>query len=278
MAQPPARALRRTAIGILAAAGVLAAPAAAQQSAIRKARDEAAAEFVAETYPMTDALRDRARGGRILPYCNMRYPATETLIDDEVTDVSPGEQIAIAQAVDMQVVRQNLAAAGAEPWLVDALSRGYRSSRESFDRKTDEQKEALRQQHEDPASTLIEGANFAGRLLGLPSFTADEDCTHAAFTVARTPYHLLTDPADGDVFVIPRFSFRVCEKRLADPYSRDSRNGCRAWLKVPRGSTAKLNGFYQYSVEWPDGARQREQAEFTFEGFDPKDLVIATRP
>lgn len=271
----------RAGLGGLAAASALlglAVPAAAQQRAIRQARDEAAAEFVAETYPMTDERRARAQAGRILPYCNMSYPDTATPIGDERIDVPPAEQTAIAQAVDMQVVRQNLVAAGAESWLADAIARGYRTSRESYDGKSDAQQQAARQAGEDPDSATIKMANLSGRLFGLPTFVDDETCQTYAFAVLRTPYRLLTEPPGADVFVIPRFSFRVCEKRLADPYSRDPQRGCAAWVKVPPGSATKISGLYQYSVEWPDGAREREQTAFEFQGTQERDLLLASKP
>ena len=271
----------RAGLGGLAAAAALlglAVPAAAQQRAIRQARDEAAAEFVAEAYPMTDELRARAQAGRILPYCNMRYPDTASPIGDERIDLPPAEQTAIAQAVDMQVVRQNLVAAGAEGWLADAIARGYRTSREAYDGKSEAQQQAARQAGEDPDSATIKMANLSGRLFGLPTFVDDETCQTYAFSVYRTPFRLVTEPPGASVYVIPRFSFRVCEKRLADPYSRDSRRGCAAWVKVPQGGTAALSGLYQYSVEWPDGAFEREQTNFDYVGEDGQDVLIASKP
>jgi len=256
----------------------LAAPAAAQQRAVRQARDAAAAEFVAEAYPMTDELRARAQAGRILPYCNMRYPDTASQIGDERIDVPPAEDLAIAQAVDMQVVRQNLLAAGAEDWLADAIASGYRTTREGYDRKTDAEREAMRQAGEDPTSALLKMANLSGKLFGLPTFVDDENCQTYAFSVYRTPFRLITEPPGANVYVIPRFSFRVCEKRLADPYSRDSRRGCTAWVKVPQGGTAALSGLYQYSVEWADGVFEREQTNFDYAGEDGQDVLIASKP
>ena len=268
----------RAGVGAAAAAALLlgvATPAAAQQRAIRKARDEAAAEFVAEAYPMTDERRARAQAGRIMPYCNMRYPETATPIGDDTVDVPPAEQRAIALAVDMQAVRQNLVAAGAEGWLADAIAGGYRTTRESYDQKSEAQQEAMRQAGEDPRSALIKMANLSGKLFGLPTFVDDESCGTYAFSVLRTPYRLLTEPPGADVFVIPRFSFRVCEKRLSDPYARGA---CAAWVKVPQGSATKVSGIYHYSVEWPDGAREREQTTFAFQGTQERDLLLASKP
>jgi hypothetical protein len=217
-----------------------------------------------------------ARAGQILPYCEMQYPDTLTQVDATYVDVPRAEQIAIVQAVDMQVVRQNLVAAGAEDWLAKALARGYRTSRESFDQKTDAEREALIQAGESPDQALLKAANFAGRLLGLPRFIENQSCNATAYlSVIRTPYRLLTEPSGASVFVIPRFSFRVCEKRVADPYSRQD---CPAWVKVPEGSTTKVSGIYQYSVEWPDGVQEREKVIFETDGVAAKDLLLATKP
>jgi hypothetical protein len=261
-------------IGVAALAH--ASPAAAQSREAQRALDEAAAEFVAETFPMTGVQRAMVQAGQILPYCEMHYPDTLTQVDGSYVDVPRSEQIAIVQAVDTQVVRQNLVAAGAPDWLADTLARGYRTSRESFDQKTDPEREALVLAGESPDQILLKAANFTGRLLGLPKFIGNESCNASAYlSVIRTPYRLITEPAGASVFVIPRFSFRVCEKRVADPYSR---RDCAAWVKVPEGSTAKVSGIYQYSVEWPDGAQEREKVIFETDGVATKDLLLASKP
>lgn len=279
MAGGPARHFGFIAAAGLAVGALAASPAQAQAVSERKAMEEAAAEYLAEAYPLTDALRQRALGGQVMPYCRMNYPETGTLIDDTWSDLPSGERAAIAIAVDAAFVRQSLVAAGMDGGIAGLIAQGYRSDRETFAQKSDAQRAALVQSGEDPAHNTLEAANFAGRLFGLPKFQEPENCNTGgaiALPVMQppTPYRFVTEPPGAEVFILRRFTFRLCEKRFEDPYARQD---CKAWKKVPQGSVAKIAGDWQYSVEWPDGGSEREFTTFEFLGSEPRDIRV-TRP
>jgi hypothetical protein len=268
---------RRTlaAIGVAAIALATAPPVQARES-LRAARDEAAAEYVAENLPLTDERRALALAGTVAPYCNMSYPELATPFDSsagpDAASAAAAENQAVRQAVDMAVVTQNLVAAGMDPGLAKLLAGGYRVARESYDRKTAAQQAALHQSGEDPDQELVKAANAVGKLFHLAQFKAPGGCAHSLPIVRRTPYRFVADPPDATVYLITQFSFRVCQHRFDDPYSVKD---CLAWAAVPSGVAQPINGTYDYSAVWPDGTVDRQRAEFPYVGTDPTDIRLA---
>lgn len=246
--------------------------ASAQAAQSRDARDVAAAEFVAETYPATAELRARALAGQILPFCRMQYPQGDTTVGSSTVMLPWAERLNIMRSVDMAMVRQNLVAAGMDDKFAKSIAEGYRNDLESFDKKTDQERAALLQKKKDPLNNLLETANFIGLFSGLPKFRQPESCPSVYFSLSPpTPYRFVTNPSGASVFVIPRFSFRVCQLQFADPYSRST---CAGWIQVPDGSLARIAGIYEYSAEWPDGAVQRERTRFEYLGQNQRDIRI----
>jgi hypothetical protein len=266
--------------GVCLAAGVAAGAAtpAAAKDEVRKARDQAAEEFVAATYPMTDERKARAQTGKVAPYCQMTYPELATPFASGAADPqADAEALAVRQAVDMMVVRQNLTAAGMDETIAKMLSGVYRTARESYDRKTPEERTAARQSGEDPDSLVVKAANGLPKFLHQPQLVAST-CgmmTRSGNIALQTPYRFVTDPPGANVYLISEFSFRVCQLHLQDPYSKTD---CRAWTNVPEGTVRKVNGIYNYSAEWPDGARHRDRATLEYVGFDTTDVVIKPAP
>jgi hypothetical protein len=240
----------------------------------RRALGAAGIDYVDEAYPIDDGLRQRARGGQILPYCRMAYPETWSQVGDELHDLPAAERAAIVVAVDAAFVRQSLIAAGMDPGIAGLLGESYRGNRESFAQQSPAQQQALVQQGEDPPHNLLKAANLVGRLLGLPTFGEPESCGLISLPVLQppTPYRFVPDPPGARVFVLRGFLFKLCEKRFADPFDRRS---CKAWEAVPQGSARQIAGVYYYSVEWPDGDSQREHSTFAFLGSDQQDVRIA---
>jgi len=255
---------------------MLTMPAQAQEP-LGKARDEAAAEYVAESLPLTDARRTAALAGHIVPYCDMTYPELATPFDSAAGDAqaaakAPAEAHEVRLAVDMAVVAQNLTAAGMDAGLAKLLAGGYRIAREGYDRQTPAQQAALHQSGNDPNQQLVKAANGVGKLFHLPQFNATQTCALASTIVRKTPYRFVSDPPGATVYLITQFSFRVCQHRFADPYSTAD---CLAWTAVPDGVAEPITGTYDYSAVWPDGAQARQRVDFPYVGLDPTDVHLA---
>ena len=213
----------------------------------------------------------------MLPTCNgLDYP-----IGRYADELSREERQAIEFAVDEAFVRAALRRAGFDADDARTLAETYTADRVAFraadDAETDEALDAPVAAGDDPEHRLVRQAARLPRDPGAPALQEPEDCGWD-FPVAGVlggiaigallggpsydrprGFRFVTEPADASVFVIPRFSFRVCEKRFANPYSRSD---CTGWRKVLAGTTARLDGTYEYSVEWPDGAQERERANF----------------
>jgi hypothetical protein len=270
--------------GALALAGLLfggVTPAAAQEVSLDEARETAARELVLETYAGSDAFTERALEGKVFPYCGvMQYPYP--LTGDESEDLPPlAERRAIALAIDVAFVEQALLAAGYGADNARTLAASYRANRTGFDALADAERAELIAAEQDPSHRLVAQSLELPRVPGAVELQAPARCMAAnefdpaAQAASRGPtrgatrgasvsdvassYRFVTVPADASVYIIPRFSFAVCQKRFADPYSRQQ---CTAWRKVLSGSTQRLSGQYEYSVEWPDGAKERERAVF----------------
>jgi len=60
-------------------------------------------------------------------------------------------------------------------------------------------------------------------------------------------------PRNGRIRLINAFQFRVCERRVQDPYREES---C-GWNEYSDGESTERAGRYMYEVRWPDGTVQR---------------------
>lgn len=66
-----------------------------------------------------------------------------------------------------------------------------------------------------------------------------------------------TDPPAGEVLLINSFAFKVCVRKLPDPWDRFA---CR-WNEVQTGYARPMAGRFVYQVRWPDGVTRRGTRE-----------------
>ena len=71
------------------------------------------------------------------------------------------------------------------------------------------------------------------------------------------PVILRTAPGNGQVWIISAFAFRVCTRKLENPWDKFE---CR-WNEVETGAESGLGGRYVYEVIWPDGTSRRGTRE-----------------
>ena len=230
---------------------------------------DAAEEFVAEAMPMTDARRLGAQGGSILP-CDLEYPDTTTTIENTSHEASPEIEINTRYAVDSAFIRQNLIAAGVPDDAALQILKDYRANRAKFDELPDPERKTLEDNQGSPEWRLIQSLNNLG-ISGLPHFNDPEKCERALPMKIVTPYRFTLSPSGGRMFIIPQFSFRVCQRRNIDPYSRTD---CDNWVEVGTGQKAKVAGRYAYAAEWPDGRFARNVMNFPVDGFAVHDIPM----
>lgn len=60
---------------------------------------------------------------------------------------------------------------------------------------------------------------------------------------------LQTNPPSGEVLLVSAFAFRICQRKIADPWDRFQ---CK-WNEVETGVAKPLSGRFVYQVRWPDG-------------------------
>jgi len=60
-------------------------------------------------------------------------------------------------------------------------------------------------------------------------------------------------PANGELWLINAFAFRVCERKVADPWNR---RAC-SWTQFVAGDTTFASGRYMYEARWPNGTVKR---------------------
>ncbi|GAA3894745.1 hypothetical protein GCM10022276_12340 [Sphingomonas limnosediminicola] len=277
----------------------------------------AAAEFVAEKYPMTSARKLAAINGDVLQPCDMKYPDTSMEVDDTPTPSAAGTDSKIGILVDSIYIRDNLQVAGVQSDAIDRLIKAYRSDRIQQGRpiaiKFAQVPQAaiggevgaavhaphapvggLTAYHGAPAVHAPVGAIAGAQLshsvliprtpeekliaslnaLGLPRalpFKRPEQCYYTMSLTIRTPYRFALAPNNGRLFLIPRFSFQVCQARKVKPYDRTV---CDNWVEVGSGQRAKLFGRYAYSAEWPDGRVTRDVMDFGADGPDVETINV----
>lgn len=134
---------------------------------------------------------------------------------------------------------------------------------------------ALGGRPDTPDRRLVRTINaWPAKPAGFPTLAdpAYISCTTAAAMTRTTPYRLRPVPAEGRVFVLPRFSFRLCELQKLDPYDRSR---CQNWVDVS-GQPANLIGRYAVSAEWASGKPNRGTRDFAY--IDAREHVIDFSP
>lgn len=103
----------------------------------------------------------------------------------------------------------------------------------------------------------------------LPVVIADGGCGDGGLdqqTIIRTV------PPSGEVLLVNAFAFKVCTRKLKNPWDRFA---CR-WNEVETGKATDLSGRYVYQVRWPDGTVKRGTREIypEFEATEPNIVTI----
>lgn len=91
-----------------------------------------------------------------------------------------------------------------------------------------------------------------GENAGLPEVILADGCGGDS-----PPVILRTAPGNGQVWIISAFAFRVCTRRMSDPWDKFA---CR-WNEIETGAENSLAGRYVYEVVWPDGTSRRGTRE-----------------
>jgi len=60
-------------------------------------------------------------------------------------------------------------------------------------------------------------------------------------------------PANGELWLVNAFAFRVCERRTADPWNH---RAC-GWTQFVAGDTTFASGRYMFEARWPNGTVKR---------------------
>lgn len=88
----------------------------------------------------------------------------------------------------------------------------------------------------------------------LPMVVADGGCGDAP----PAPVIVHTEPPGGTVMLISAFAFKVCTRKLPDPWDRFA---CR-WNEVETGKPTEIRGRNVFQIRWPDGTERRGIREF----------------
>jgi len=67
----------------------------------------------------------------------------------------------------------------------------------------------------------------------------------------------VTDPPAGELLMVAAFAFKVCVRKLPDPWDRF---GCR-WNEIQTGVARPMSGRFVYQVKWPDGTVRKGTRE-----------------
>lgn len=88
----------------------------------------------------------------------------------------------------------------------------------------------------------------------LPVVIAEGGCGDAP----PAPVIVRTEPPGGNVMLISAFAFKVCTRKLADPWDRFA---CR-WTEVETDKPTEIRGRSVYQIRWPDGTERRGTRKF----------------
>jgi len=70
---------------------------------------------------------------------------------------------------------------------------------------------------------------------------------------------LQTSPPSGEVLLVSAFAFRICQRKIPDPWDRFA---CK-WNEMETGVAKPLSGRFVYQVKWPDGTVRKGTREIT---------------
>ena len=90
----------------------------------------------------------------------------------------------------------------------------------------------------------------------LPRMTVDGGCGAGG----GEGFEIATLPAQGQVWLISAFNFRVCARRNPDPWDKF---GCR-WNEIDTSQEQYSLGRFIYEVRWPDGTVRRGTREIGY--------------
>jgi hypothetical protein len=82
----------------------------------------------------------------------------------------------------------------------------------------------------------------------LPRFVVEGGCG-----AGEEEFEIRLVPATGELWLINAFAFRVCERKVADPWNH---RAC-GWSQYSAGDTTVASGRYMYEARWPDGTVKR---------------------
>jgi hypothetical protein len=82
----------------------------------------------------------------------------------------------------------------------------------------------------------------------LPHFVVEGGCG-----AGEEEFEIRLVPANGELWLINAFAFRVCERKVADPWNH---RAC-GWSQYAAGDTTFASGRYMFEARWPDGTVQR---------------------
>jgi hypothetical protein len=83
---------------------------------------------------------------------------------------------------------------------------------------------------------------------GHPRFVALGECG-----AGEEEFEIRLVPANGELWLINAFAFRVCERKVADPWNH---RAC-GWTQYQAGDSTFASGRYMYEARWPDGTVKR---------------------
>ena len=69
----------------------------------------------------------------------------------------------------------------------------------------------------------------------------------------QSEFSVVLSPANGRLWLINAFAFKVCERKVADPWDH---RVCD-WNEFATGETSPFSGRYMYEARWPNGAVRR---------------------
>ena len=69
----------------------------------------------------------------------------------------------------------------------------------------------------------------------------------------ESEFEIRMAPANGQLWLINAFAFRVCERKVADPWDH---NLCRGWTQFVQGDTTFAAGRYMFEARWGDNMQR----------------------
>ncbi|MBN8845053.1 MAG: hypothetical protein J0H88_17595 [Sphingomonadales bacterium] len=123
--------------------------------------------------------------------------------------------------------------------------------------------------YEDPYFALAKAveANRERSAPKLPKVVAEGGCGAGG----AGPIIVKTMPPQGEVLLVNAFAFKVCTRKVPDPWDRFA---CK-WTEIETGVEKSLAGRYVYQVRWPDGTVRKGTRDIVPE-YDTDQAVTVT--